>query len=75
MTTLLPQGLLAKIAGVPYCPDQAIASISTAEGAGHQELSHPACPAASQIGTVSAGLGAGPGPNYFPGKVYLAGPV
>jgi hypothetical protein len=74
VSTVLPPGLLAKIAGVPYCPDQAIASISTAEGAGRQELNHPACPAASQIGTVSAGLGAGPGPNYFDGKVYLAGP-
>jgi hypothetical protein len=74
VTTVLPPGLLAKIAGVPYCPAQAIASISTAEGAGAQELAHPACPASSQIGTVSAGLGAGPGPNYFDGKVYLAGP-
>jgi hypothetical protein len=74
VTTILPPGLVAKIAGIPFCPDQAIASISTAEGAGASELTHPACPAASQIGSVSAGLGAGPGPNYFPGKVYLAGP-
>jgi hypothetical protein len=74
VTTNLPEGLVAKIAGIPLCPNQAIASISTALGTGHQELAHPACPAASQIGTVSAGLGAGPGPNYFNGKVYLAGP-
>lgn len=74
VSTILPPGLVAKIAGVPFCPDQAIASISTAEGAGAQELAHPACPAASQLGTISAGLGAGPGPNYFPGKLYLAGP-
>jgi len=74
VTAVLPPGLSAKIAGIPFCPDQAIASISTAEGAGAQELAHPACPAASQLGTVSAGLGAGPGPNYFPGKLYLAGP-
>ncbi|HXS33183.1 MAG TPA: hypothetical protein VN758_05340 [Solirubrobacterales bacterium] len=74
VTTVLPPGLVAKIAGIPYCPEAAIASISTAEGTGINELNHPACPAASQIGTVSAGLGAGPGPNYFPGKVYLAGP-
>jgi hypothetical protein len=74
VTTVLPPGLLAKIAGIPFCPDQAINSISTAEGAGAQELAHPACPAASQIGSVSAGLGAGPGPNYFGGKLYLAGP-
>ncbi|HUC08090.1 MAG TPA: hypothetical protein VMR96_08370 [Solirubrobacterales bacterium] len=74
VTTILPPGLVAKIAGVPACPDQAITSISTAEGTGINELNRPACPAASQIGTISAGLGAGPGPNYFPGKVYLAGP-
>jgi hypothetical protein len=74
VTTTLPQGLVAKIAGVPFCPNQAIDSISTAEGAGRSELNNPACPAASQIGSVSAGLGAGPGPNYFDGKVYLAGP-
>jgi hypothetical protein len=74
VTTTLPEGLVAKIAGIPACPNQSIASISTALGTGRAELAHPACPAASQIGTVSAGLGAGPGPNYFDGKVYLAGP-
>jgi hypothetical protein len=74
VTTVLPPGLVAKIAGIPFCPDQAIASISTELGTGAQEAAHPACPAASQIGSVSAGLGAGPGPNYFGGKVYLAGP-
>jgi hypothetical protein len=74
VTTILPQGLVAKIAGIPSCPEQAIASISTELGTGRSELNRPACPAASQIGSVSAGLGAGPGPNYFGGKVYLAGP-
>ncbi len=74
VTTILPPGLVAKIAGIPYCPEAAIASISEAEGTGINELNNPACPAASQVGTVSAGLGAGPGPNYFGGKVYLAGP-
>jgi uncharacterized repeat protein (TIGR01451 family) len=74
VTSLLPPGLLAKIAGIPFCSAQTIASISTAPGAGAKELAHPACPAASQIGSVSAGLGAGPGPNYFGGKLYLAPP-
>ncbi|HEX5716912.1 MAG TPA: hypothetical protein VF179_12185, partial [Thermoanaerobaculia bacterium] len=74
VTTALPPGLVAKIAGIPFCPENAIASISEAEGAGQGELATPACPPASQIGTISAGLGAGPGPNYFDGKVYLAGP-
>jgi hypothetical protein len=74
VTTFLPPGLLAKIAGIPLCPDAAIASISSALGAGALESATPACPAGSQIGTLSAGLGAGPAPNYFPGSVYLAGP-
>jgi hypothetical protein len=74
VTTTLPPGLLAKISGISYCSEAAIASISTAEGAGHRELANPACPAASKIGSISAGLGAGSAPNYFPGTIYLAGP-
>ncbi|HWO83748.1 MAG TPA: hypothetical protein VNM38_08165 [Solirubrobacterales bacterium] len=74
VTAVLPDGLTAKLAGIPSCPDAVIASISTAAGAGRAEQANPACPAASQIGTVSAGLGAGPNPNYFPGRVFLAGP-
>ena len=70
----LPPGLVAKIAGVSLCPDQAINSITTAEGTGALEQANPACPASSFLGTISAGLGAGPGPNYFGGKAYLAGP-
>jgi len=72
--TVLPPGLVGKIAGVSLCPEQAIASIPTAEFTGRSEQVNPACPSSSQIGSISAGLGAGPGPNYFPGKVYLAGP-
>jgi hypothetical protein len=74
VTTILPKGLLAKIAGIPPCSDAAIASISSTEGAGAGERDSSACSAASQIGSLSAGLGAGPSPSYFPGKVYLAGP-
>jgi len=74
VTSILPPGLVAKLAGLSLCPEQAIASISTELGTGAGEAAHPACPASSQIGSISAGLGAGPGPNYFPGKVYLAGP-
>jgi hypothetical protein len=74
VSTTLPPGLVARIAGTSLCPDAAINSISTALGSGRAELNNPACPASSFFGTVSAGLGAGPGPNYFPGRVYLAGP-
>jgi hypothetical protein len=62
----LPDGELAKIKGVPLCPDAAAASAS--------------CPAGSRIGSLQAT--AGPGPEPFtipaPGKaqpqIYLAGP-
>src|SRR6185312_416294 len=61
-----PVGLLAKLGGVPLCPDAAATSA--------------ACPASSQVGTVTVGAGSGPTPLYVPepGKAptaaYLAGP-
>jgi hypothetical protein len=70
-----PEGLTAYLKGVPYCPDSALASISGAEGTGAAELASPSCPAASRVGSVSAGAGAGPSPFYVDtGKAYLAGP-
>jgi hypothetical protein len=69
-----PPGLLAKIAGVSYCPESAIAQLSSAGYTGVAEQTAPACPAASQIGTTTAGVGAGSHPLYLPGRVYLAGP-
>jgi hypothetical protein len=74
ISATLPPGMLANISGIPYCSDAAIASISGAEGTGRAQLAAPACPAASRIGSVSTGVGAGTEPNYFPGSVYLAGP-
>jgi len=62
----LPEGLLAKLAGVPLCGD---AQAATGE-----------CPATSQVGQVTVGAGPGPLPVYVPepGKAptaaYLAGP-
>ena len=62
----LPKGELAKLAGVPLCPEPDAA-------AGN-------CPAASRIGQLSVAVGAGPQPLWVPqpGKaptaVYLAGP-
>jgi len=70
-----PQGVLAKLAGIPYCPDAALASVSSAAGAGAAQLASPSCPAASQVGTVTVGDGAGSNPLYVDtGKIYLAGP-
>lgn len=75
ITATLPKGLLATLKGVPYCSDSALASISEAEGTAAAEIANPACPAASQIGTVTVGAGAGPVPFYLStGKAYLAGP-
>jgi len=71
----MPPGLTAYLSGVPYCPDAALAAVSEAEGTGQAEIDHPTCPAASQIGTVSVGAGAGPSPYYVnTGRAYLAGP-
>lgn len=62
----MPQGLLAKLGGVPLCPDaQALTG---------------ACPADSRVGSVAAASGVGSAPLWIPqpGKaptaVYLAGP-
>ncbi len=66
ISATLPQGLLAKLAGVPLCP----AALATTGN----------CPAASQIGSTITSVGAGPLPLAIPqaGKeptsVFLAGP-
>ncbi len=75
ITTTTPPGLSAYLKGIPYCPASTLASIPTALGAGTAQLSSPACPPASQVGTVIAGAGAGPDPLFLnTGKAYLAGP-
>jgi len=67
ITATLPEGELAKLAGVPLCSDAAAAVGG-------------ACPSSSQIGRTVAGVGEGSSPLYLPqpGKaptaVYLGGP-
>jgi hypothetical protein len=62
----LPEGLLAKLAGVQVC--------------GGADAANGDCPAASRVGRTTVGAGSGPIPVYVPeaGKaptaVYLAGP-
>lgn len=57
----LPPGLAGHLAGIPYCPEADIPSGN--------------CPAASRLGVVQAGAGAGPNTFYVPqGSAYLAGP-
>ncbi|MGV1050441.1 MAG: hypothetical protein ACOYD4_18170, partial [Solirubrobacterales bacterium] len=72
----LPEGLVGRLAGIPYCPEASIAAAAarSGEGEGALEAAAPSCPAASQVGTVAAGAGAGPTPYEVPGKAYLAGP-
>jgi hypothetical protein len=69
-----PAGLVAKLAGVPYCSDSALAGISSAPGSGALEIASPSCPAASQVGGVTAGAGSGSPFYVSTGKAYLAGP-
>jgi hypothetical protein len=68
----LPPGLLGKIAGIPYCPDSAIAAAALRSGVAERDA--PSCPAASLIGHTTAGYGVGSVLTYAPGKLYLAGP-
>jgi hypothetical protein len=68
----LPPGLLGKIAGVPYCPEQDLQRAKA--NSGFAETEHPSCPAASEIGHTIAGYGLGAVLTYAPGKLYLAGP-
>ena len=74
-TTLAP-GLVAKLAGVPYCSEAQIAQAESRDkpGEGAVEKADPSCPAASQVGTVDVGAGAGPTPLHTSGRAYLAGP-
>ncbi len=73
---VLPPGVVPKLAGIPYCSDQAIAKAKGRTGphGGTEELADPSCPAASQIGRTVAGAGVGNQLTYVPGKLYLAGP-
>jgi uncharacterized repeat protein (TIGR01451 family) len=72
----LPPGLIGRLAGIPYCPQAAIdaAKALGAPGQGALELTTPSCPAASRVGSVTAGAGAGSNPFQVQGKAYLAGP-
>ncbi len=57
----MPNGLLAKVAGVPLCNADVEGKAGT-------------CSEASRIGDILTGSGAGPNPFYLPGRVYLTGP-
>jgi hypothetical protein len=73
LSATLPPGLTGYLKGIPACPDAAIAAARLTSG--RAQLAAPSCPAASQVGTVVAGAGAGANPFYVnTGRAYLAGP-
>jgi len=67
----LPPGVIGRLAGIPYCPEGAIAAAPGRSGAAERES--PSCPAESIVGTTATESGTGD-PLRLPGKVYLAGP-
>ncbi len=67
-----PPGFTAKLAGVPYCSEAAIAAAAGRSGAAEQV--NGSCGEASQVGTVTTAAGPGSNPYYVSGKAYLAGP-
>ncbi len=74
--TTLPEGLLGRLAGIPYCP---ASGISQAQGRekpemGRLEEKDPSCPQASEVGTVNVTAGSGSDPLPVSGHAYLSGP-
>jgi hypothetical protein len=74
--TTLPAGLVAKLAGIPYCPEAAVARAAARSNPneGILERNDPSCPAASKVGTLDVATGAGITPLHTQGNVYLTGP-
>jgi hypothetical protein len=68
----LPRGLTAKLAGVSYCPEAAIAAAAANSGAA--ESTTPSCPGSSLVGSAVVSTGTGPEPTAITGKAFLAGP-
>jgi len=71
-----PPGVLAKLAGIPYCPETGLEQAAARGNPGDAavELGSPSCPGDSAVGTVTTGVGSGPAPFYTSGNLYLAGP-
>ncbi len=69
--TLAP-GMTGKLAGIPYCPDSALAAAAASAGAA--ERAGSSCPAKSLVGSAAIAAGTGPSPLHIEGKVFLSGP-
>ncbi len=68
----LPPGMTGKLAGIPYCPESAIAAAIA--NAGKAERAASSCPAASLVGSATVNAGTGPAPLQITGKAFLSGP-
>ena len=68
----LPPGLTAKLAGVRYCPVNALNAAAASSGAA--EAANSSCPASSLVGGASITAGSGSEPIRVNGKVFLSGP-
>jgi hypothetical protein len=68
----LPPGLTAKLAGLKYCPEAALAAAAGRSGAA--ETASSSCPPKSFLGSAEVRTGSGPAPIQIGGKVFLAGP-
>ncbi|MBS1892708.1 MAG: hypothetical protein JST59_15540 [Actinobacteria bacterium] len=71
-TVTLAPGMIAKLAGVPYCPESAIAAAAQTSGAAH--VANSSCPAESEVGTATVQAGTAQTPLSITGKVFLSGP-
>jgi len=68
----LPPGVSARLVGIPYCSEAAIAVAGASAGKSQQGA--PSCPAASRVGAASVLSGSGSDPLRIGGTAYLAGP-
>lgn len=71
-TVSLAPGMIAKLAGVSYCPESAIAAAAQTSGAA--QAANSSCPAASEVGTATVQAGTAATPLSITGKVFLSGP-
>lgn len=72
MDLTLPPGATAKLAGLSYCPEGALAAAAADSGAAERQA--PSCPADSHVGVATIAAGTGSSPLRIEGQVYLAGP-
>ncbi|HEU4943592.1 MAG TPA: hypothetical protein VFT10_00355, partial [Solirubrobacterales bacterium] len=69
---ILPPGVTAKLAGVRYCPESAMAAAAANSGAAEAAVS--SCPGSSLIGIADVAAGSGSEPLRITGKAFLSGP-